>query len=96
MSESVRCSAGIKALADTETIFLARLVSVRSESGNEGPACRLLASMLPDLGWERVEIDDAGSVVATRGSGEKELLLLGHIDTVPGGPEVRLDGDILW
>lgn len=73
MSESVRCSAGIKALADTETIFLARLVSVRSESGNEGPACRLLASMLLDLGWERVEIDDAGSVVATRGAERKSF-----------------------
>jgi len=96
MSEPVYHGAGIEALADIETLLLARLVSTRSESGNEGPACRLLASMLPDLGWERVEIDEAGSVVARRGSGGKELLLLGHIDTVPGGPEARLEGDTLW
>jgi len=96
MSESGCRSAGPEALKNAETLLLMRLVSARSESGNEAPACRLLASTLPEFGWERVKIDDAGSVVATRGSGDKELILLGHIDTVPGGPEVRLDGDVLW
>jgi LysW-gamma-L-lysine carboxypeptidase len=75
---------------------LSRLVSIPSTSGREEAACSYLAGVLPSLGWEQVEVDGSGSVVARRGRGPKELVLLGHIDTVPGGPEHRLEGDILW
>ena len=78
-----------------EVELLSRLVEIPSPSGREEYACRFLASALPSLGWERVEIDGAGSVVASRGSGSRELVLMGHIDTVPGGPPHRIDGDIL-
>ncbi len=74
---------------------LSRLVSIPSTSGREEAACSYLADVLPSLGWERVETDGSGSVVARRGSGPKELVLLGHIDTVRG-PEHRLEGNILW
>ncbi|MBL3539857.1 M20/M25/M40 family metallo-hydrolase [Aminivibrio sp.] len=77
------------------TVF-SRLVSIPSTSGREEAACSYLAGVLPSLGWERVETDGAGSVVARRGRGPRELVLLGHIDTVPGGPEHRLEGDVLW
>ncbi len=76
--------------------ILSRLVSIPSTSGREEAACSYFADVLPSLGWERVETDGSGSVVARRGRGSRELVLLGHIDTVPGGPEHRLEGDILW
>ena len=75
--------------------LLSNLVAIPSLSGREEHACAFLADALPAAGWERVEIDGAGSVVASRGSGSCELILMGHIDTVPGGPAHMLDGDIL-
>lgn len=79
-----------------EGTLLSRLVAIPSPSGREENACAYLAGVLPSLGWDAARIDGAGSVVASRGTGEKELLLMGHIDTVPGGPEHRADGDLLW
>lgn len=76
--------------------FLVDLVAARSESYEEDACCELMVSLLPSLGWDSAGRDEMGNVVASRGNGEKELLLLGHIDTVPGGPELRVDGDILW
>lgn len=76
--------------------LLTKLVAIPSPSGDEEKACRHLADVLPSIGWERAEIDEVGNVVAFRGSGERELVLLGHIDTVPGGPLCALKGDCLW
>jgi len=76
--------------------LLTELVACPSVSGSEEAACALLADRLPGLGWERVERDRTGNVVAERGGGGRELLLLGHIDTVPGGPPFRVEGDRLW
>ena len=79
-----------------EERLLADLVGVPSPSGEEGAAAATLCDLLPRFGWEEATVDEAGSVVARRGSGGRELLLLGHLDTVPGGPEVRLEGEVLW
>ena len=76
--------------------LLADLVGIPSPSGQEAAAATYLRDALLRFGWEEAGIDEAGSVVARRGSGERELLLLGHLDTVPGGPEVRLEGEVLW
>ena len=83
-------------LNDPAVRLLADLVSVPGPSGRESAAAELLASRLPSLGWESVEIDAIGNVVATRGSGKEEFVLLGHIDTFPGGPPVRIEGNTLW
>jgi len=72
------------------------LVFIPGPSGREAEASNLLALRLPGLGWDSAEIDEAGNVVATKGNGPTEFLLLGHIDTVPGGPEVRIQGNTLW
>ena len=72
------------------------LVSTPGPSGQEAAAAQLFASRLMGLGWESASVDEAGNVVATKGSGPSEFLLLGHIDTVPGGPEVRIEGKTLW
>ncbi|HPD97491.1 MAG TPA: M20/M25/M40 family metallo-hydrolase [Synergistales bacterium] len=79
----------------TEISLLAELVQTPSTSGNEGAASNVLMERLPLFGWERVEKDQVGNVVARRGSGAQELVLLGHIDTVPGGPCFGLHGQVL-
>ena len=48
-----------------------------------------------ELGFEQINIDSAGNVVAIKGSGEPRVLLCGHMDTVPGHVPVRIeDGHI--
>jgi LysW-gamma-L-lysine carboxypeptidase len=83
-------------LNDPAVRLLFDLVSTPSPSGREHAAANLFASRLPSLGWESVEIDEVGNVIATKGSGSEEFILLGHIDTVFGGPPVRLEGNTLW
>jgi LysW-gamma-L-lysine carboxypeptidase len=41
-------------------------------------------------------VDAAGNAIGTLGSGPNEIMLLGHIDTVPGFIKVRQAGDTLW
>jgi LysW-gamma-L-lysine carboxypeptidase len=59
-----------------------------------------LANMLRDkcvneLGFEQVNIDNVGNIIATKGTGEPCILLCGHTDTVPGQVPVRIeDGHI--
>src|SRR5438105_13196655 len=43
----------------------------------------------------RASVDDAGNAVGEIGAGPKEVVLLGHIDTVPGEIPVRIEGDEL-
>jgi LysW-gamma-L-lysine carboxypeptidase len=59
-----------------------------------------LANMIRDkcvneLGFEQVDIDNVGNIIATKGTGEPYILLCGHTDTVPGQVPVRIeDGHI--
>jgi LysW-gamma-L-lysine carboxypeptidase len=84
--------------------LLIRLVGIGSVTQNEQEACDYLRQALSSsagaaaggFGWESARLDEAGNVVAVRGSGSKEIVLLGHIDTVPGGPEFRVENDTLW
>ncbi|MDR2522232.1 MAG: M20/M25/M40 family metallo-hydrolase [Synergistaceae bacterium] len=82
--------------AESARELLIRLVEIPSVTGNEDAACGYLAGVLGSLGWESAGRDEAGNVVASRGAGKREILLLGHIDTVPGGPSCRVEGDVLW
>ncbi|MFO0786138.1 MAG: [LysW]-lysine hydrolase [Phycisphaerales bacterium] len=78
--------------------LLYRLVSIPSLSGNERLCALALAAEMRSLGLI-AEIDESGSVVGTRGDPSttaREIILLGHIDTVPGEIEVRRQGDILF
>jgi len=70
------------AMASKEVSLLFHLISIPSISVHEGKACSYLASQLPSLGWDDTYIDEAGNVVASRGDGKNEIVLLGHIDTV--------------
>ena len=44
----------------------------------------------------RAEIDAAGNAIGAIGSGERQIVLLGHIDTVPGHIPVRIENGELW
>ncbi|MEZ6243052.1 MAG: [LysW]-lysine hydrolase [Phycisphaerales bacterium] len=73
------------------------LVATASVSGAERAAAHLFAERAARLGFT-TEIDHVGSAIATRGSTSDdavEIVMLGHIDTVPGVIPVRIEGDTL-
>ncbi len=74
--------------------LLQGLVEHPSPSGNVEAARAFLVDELQDLGLTP-RVDDAGNVRATTGSGPVRVLLCGHLDTVPGGPEARLRDGVL-
>ena len=71
------------------------LVRTPSVSGEEHAAVHLFARHAARLGF-RTEIDAAGNGIAARGEPSTEILLLGHIDTVPGDIPVRTESGILY
>ncbi|MDR3255298.1 MAG: M20/M25/M40 family metallo-hydrolase [Synergistaceae bacterium] len=73
--------------------LLADLVAIPSPTGREEAAARLLVNQLPRFGWTGAHLDGVGNVIASRGSGEKELVILSHIDTVSGGPKIVIDSE---
>lgn len=68
--------------------LLEALVRIPSVSGEEEAAVRWLVDAMQALGFHAFR-DDAGNAVGIRGNGPRQLVLLGHIDTVPGGPPVE-------
>lgn len=90
-------------MKDAEAIgFLRELVSIYSPSGGEGELAAFLADRLRRLGLG-TEIDAMGNVIAYLGAVARDggterpdLLLLGHIDTVPGFIPVREEGGRLY
>ncbi len=77
--------------------FLEELVGTPSVSGSERAAVELFVRRASELGLES-SIDEAGNAIATRrGSNPDapEIVLLGHIDTVPGEIPVRLSDGVL-
>lgn len=84
----------VTGLDDYQTLI--GLVSHYSPSGEEGGAAGWLVGRMLALGYDQAYIDSAGNPVGIKGSGDKQLVLLGHIDTVPGEIPVRIDGDRLY
>lgn len=70
---------------------LVGLVSQYSPSGQERGAAEWLVTRMKSLGYDDAFIDDAGNAVGVMGRGGKQVVLLGHIDTVPGEITVRRD-----
>ena len=75
--------------------LLTGLVERYSPSTKEGPAVAYLVEQMQDLGLD-AHIDEAGNAVGVRGEGAHTILLLGHIDTVPGQIAVRREGERLY
>jgi LysW-gamma-L-lysine carboxypeptidase len=80
---------------DPASATLAGLVQRYSPSGQEAEAVDWLVGRMGELGFSRALADPAGNAVGVMGSGPRQMLLVGHIDTVPGEIEVRLEGDRL-
>lgn len=74
------------------------LVNTSSVSGNEREAAEVFERNAEQLGYE-AHIDEVNNAIAHRGASESEasihIVLLGHIDTVPGEIEVRIENGIL-
>lgn len=75
--------------------LLEGLVGIPSPSGGEREAVEWLSARMIALGFD-ASPDGAGSAVGKRGAGPHEILLLGHIDTVPGLVPVRVADDALY
>jgi LysW-gamma-L-lysine carboxypeptidase len=74
-----------------DVALLRGLVEIPSISRQEGDAVEWLVGQMAGRGF-RASVDDAGNAVGEIGSGARQLVLLGHIDTVPGEIAVRIEG----
>ncbi len=81
-------------MRDFET--LVGLVSQYGPSGQERDAVKWLVARMKARGYDNAFIDEAGNAVGVMGQGPKQVMLLGHIDTVPGEIAVRVDGGALY
>jgi len=78
------------------------LVAVPSLSRHEAQAAAWLVAQMRANGYERAFVDEAGNAVGELGdpSAPRIIVLLGHIDTVPGNIPVRIEpspeGDLLF
>ena len=71
------------------------LVERYSPTGSEGEAVSWLVEHMRALGFTSAAADEAGNAVGAIGDGPNQIVLLGHIDTVPGRIEVRVEQGVL-
>ena len=77
--------------------LLKKALEIYTPSRSEAELANLIKEKcLDDLGFETVNIDSVGNVIATKGSGDPRILLCGHMDTVPGQIPVRIDSGFLF
>ena len=81
--------AGHDATDRDDIALLEGLVEIESLSGAEDAAVGYLVGAMAERGFD-AHIDPAGNAVGTVGTGERRIVLLGHIDTVPGRIPVRI------
>lgn len=83
---------------NSSTQILYDLVSAQSFSGAERPAAQVFVHHAKALGFD-THIDPVGNAIAHIGhpldQAHTHIVLLGHIDTVPGDIPVRIDDGIL-
>lgn len=82
------------------------LVRLKTLSCAEGPAVALLSSVMTELGYDNVRVDEVGNLIGTVAGGRQGCIILdGHLDVVSAGEETRwtrspfggeIDGDFLF
>jgi len=77
-----------------EVALLEGLLNIYSPTGQEAEAVNYLVARMREAGLEAF-VDEAGNAVGVIGEGEKTVMLIGHIDTVPGFIPVSREGDKL-
>ncbi len=76
--------------------MLEKALRLYTPSLDERPMAEFLADKCDDLGFEDIEIDEVGNLIARKGSGSPKIMLCGHMDVVPGKVKVRREGDSLY
>ena len=79
---------------EADVDLLHRLVAIESTSDREADAVAELCRQMDARGF-RTTIDASGNAVGTIGRGPRRVVLLGHIDTVPGRIPVRIADGVL-
>ena len=82
-------------VTETGIELLEEMVSIPSPSTQERELGQWLVTRLRAMGFA-AKRDEVGNVVAFWGSGPREVLLLGHMDTVPGFIPVRREGQRIF
>jgi LysW-gamma-L-lysine carboxypeptidase len=80
--------------APDDTDLLRRIVEIESLSDGEGDAVAELVRQMAARGFA-TEVDAAGNAIGRIGAGPRHVVLLGHIDTVPGRIPVRIEDGVL-
>jgi len=75
---------------------LTGLLEHYSPSGQEHGAVEWLVERMESLGFGEAFVDGAGNAVGVMGNGPKQVVLLGHIDTVPGEIKVERIDNLLY
>jgi LysW-gamma-L-lysine carboxypeptidase len=73
-----------------ELELLRTMVSIYSPTNEEGQLAEYLVQTMNENGFQS-HVDETGNVVGTIGEGPEEILLIGHIDTVPGEIPVKVE-----
>jgi len=79
-----------------QTKLLKDLVSIPSISTQEQRAVDFLVDYARNLNFDEIKKDEAGNFIARRGNGSTVILLVGHIDTVPGDIPVEIKNNKLY
>jgi len=73
--------------------LLEQCVSIPSLSGQERNVADFLVAEMLARGFDRAFVDEAGNAVGIIGNGPRQLVMLGHMDTVGGVVLVRYEGE---
>ncbi|TMB68567.1 MAG: M20/M25/M40 family metallo-hydrolase, partial [Chloroflexi bacterium] len=82
-------------VTETGIELLEEMVSIPSPSTQERELGQWLVTRLRGMGFA-AKRDEVGNVIAFWGSGPRKVLLVGHMDTVPGFIPVRREGQRLF
>lgn len=75
--------------------LLRDMVSVYAPSGVEERLVDYLEPTMTEMGYRTV-VDEVGNIIGCVGKGEVTVALIGHLDTVPGEIDVRVEGGDLY
>ncbi|MBA4718913.1 MAG: M20/M25/M40 family metallo-hydrolase [Nitrosopumilus sp.] len=75
---------------------LEKALRLYTPSLSEKPMADFLVDKCDDLGFDDIQIDEVGNVIAKKGTGSPKIMLCGHMDVVPGKVKVRKEGDSLY
>jgi len=75
--------------------ILIDMLEIYSPSGEEKELSNFILDQTKEFGFF-AEKDEVGNIIARIGQGEPKLLLCGHMDTVPGKINVRMEGKKLY